>query len=412
MTGGTRLRAVVLGVLRLLDRVLQVLVRPDPRQLAWISDPDHVGNAYHLFRHAVTTRRDLTHVWLVVDDDVRPRIEAAFAAYGGPERGHRLVVRDRHSLAGYLAFVRSRRSFHTHGVYRWTTSAVGRDCVSLWHGMPIKAIGALNTISPNPHPTFGTLHLATSDFYRYVIAAAFDAPVDDVLLSGLPRCDVLHQPHPLAPDAATVRRALGVPVDGRLVLWLPTYRTPGHGVRDSHGIAGFQTFLDDLTADQWRRVDEECARTGSTVLVKPHPTDPLNDVDHDVARELGLRHVRVIASPDWLALGLELYDVLAVTDGLISDLSSVLIDWLPTPRPVGMVGFDPATYTRDVLVPVSTLQDSRRVHDLADDAMLVAFFDRVASGVPVPEDDDDLSTWLYRPDLTDGCETVLRAVDL
>lgn len=412
MSGVRGGRALVLRLLQALDWLLQVVVRPDPRQVAWISEPDYVGNAFHLYRHTITERTGLTHVWLVVDPAVAHRVEADFAAWGGPDRGHRLRVVDRHSLVGYWAFLRSRRSFHTHGVYRWTVSAVGRDCVSLWHGMPIKAIGALNTISPNPYPTHGSLHLATSDFFRYVIAAAFDVPTTNVLLTGLPRCDVLHRPHPTAASGPAVRQALGVPPDARLVLWLPTYRTPGHRTHATRGRVGFQTFLDDLTDEQWRRLDDEAGRTGTAVLVKPHPTDPVNDVDVDLRRDLGLHHVRLVSSPAWLTLGLELYDVLAVTDGLISDLSSVLIDWLPTPRPVGMLGFDPATYTRDVLFDVARLQGSRRVHDLSDDAMLVSYFDHVARGAPVSEDGDAVTEWLYRRDLTHGCETVLDAVGL
>src|SRR5690606_31479328 len=172
---------LALPLLRVLDRIAQLLVPPVPGRIGWVTDPDGIGNAYHLFRHAVTTRRDLHHVWLVVDEAAGRRLQEDFAAFGGLARGHRLDVVARHGLAGYLAYLRCRHVFHTHGVYRWVASALRRDCVSLWHGLPIKAIGALNTITPNPHPTYGTLHVATSDFFRYVIATAFRATPDEVL---------------------------------------------------------------------------------------------------------------------------------------------------------------------------------------------------------------------------------------
>lgn len=398
--------SVVLRVLRWLDALAQLLVPARDDRVAWISDPDYIGNAHHLYRHVVSTRDAVEHVWLITDPSLRERIEADFVRFGGPTRQHRLQVLDRHSLRGYLAFLRCRRVFHTHGVYRWTTTAVRRQCVSLWHGMPIKAIGALNRRSPNPHPTFGTLHVATSHFFRYVIAAAFGARDDEVLLTGLPRCDVLYRPHPAAPDAEQVREALGVDRDRHLVLWLPTYRTPGHRQWANDGVVGFQTFLDDLTDAQWDMVEREARRTGTEVLVKPHPHDPLNESGHRLSHE----HVRLITAQEWTDLELELYDVLAVTDGLISDLSSVLIDWLPTGRPLGMAGFDPETYTRDVLFPVETLHRSARVHDLSDPSVITAFFDAVASGRRSPL--DDTVTWLYPPDLTDGCETVLDAVGM
>ncbi len=397
-------RQVLLPVLRFLDRLVQLVVPADPRRVAWISDPDYIGNAYHLYRHMVTTRRDLHHVWLVVDEAAGRRIEADFARLGGAERGHRLEVVPRHGPRGYLAYLRCRRVFHTHGVYRWVSSAVRRDCVSLWHGMPIKAIGALNTITPNPHPTFGTHHLATSEFFRYVIAAAFRAAPDEVILSGLPRCDVLRAPSPHGPSRAEVCAALGLPADQRLVLWLPTYRSPRRDAATPG--ATVRTFLDDLPRGQWDRVARDAARTGCTVVVKPHPYDPLNEAELDLDRP----HVRFVTAQQWLDTGIELYDALAVMDGLISDVSSVLLDWWPTGRPLGMVGFDPATYTRDVLFDPEVLHASSRTTDLADDAGCADFFDAVAEGRATSSGEDGLSRWLAHPDVVDGCERVLAAV--
>lgn len=400
---------MTLRLLKLFDRVLQLLVPADAARICWISDPDYVGNAHHLYRHVLTARSGFEHVWLVTDRGASKRIRADFERWGAAQRGHRLRVLRRHTAAGYVAYLRSRWVFHTCGVYRWVASAVGRDCVSLWHGMPIKAIGALNTVTPNPYPTYGTLHLATSDFYRYLMAQAFCATTDEVLLTGLPRCDVLHGARPLTTDADQLRAVLGVPPTDRLVLWLPTYRTMrGRRGTGATGGAAARGFLDDLTVEQLHRLDEAAAAAEATVVVKPHPYDPFNDVDHD----LGLCHVRVVRSPEWLATGVELYDALAFADGLVTDISSVLIDWLTTTRPLGMVGFHPDRYTRDVLFDVSVLRTSPRIQDLADPDQLAVFFDRVANGTPVPSEEDDLSAWLYHPDLVEGCERVLAEVGL
>lgn len=399
----------VLPFLRAVDAVLQVVVPPKPTQVAWISVPDYVGNSAHLFRHMVTTRSGYQHVWLVDHEEGRRRIEADVAGFGAalaPSTTVRVV--DRHSARGYWSYLRSRRIFHTHGVYRTTRSAGRRDVVSLWHGMPIKCIGALNTISTNPYPTFGTMHLATSAMFRYVIAAAFPSPMERVLVTGLPRCDVLTTPHPLAPAPEAIRAAVGIPDDRRLVVWMPTYRTSGHMQNATPGIVGFRTFLDDLTDEQWHAVDRLAGEHGCFILVKLHPQDPLNETDYQPSFE----HMRLMRSSEWLATGFELYDMLALSDALISDISSVLLDYLVTDRPMGIIGFDLGTYNRDVVFPVDALLRSSRIHDLSHGDQLEDFFRQVGSGVKVTPEEDDLSLWLSDTAPGTGCETVLTAVGI
>lgn len=409
--GGRRGRPSALDTLLLTaDRVLQRVVPPRDDQVAWLSEPDFVGNAFHLYRHARTTRPHLHHVWLVTGAESADRIAAeladANAASDGP-LGSTTVLR-RHSMRGYWARLRSRRVFHTHGVFPMDR-AFGRDVVSLWHGMPIKAIGALNAVSPNPHPTFGTLHLASSIMFRTVIAAAFRAPLEDVLLTSLPRTDVLVRPHPLGPTCAEVQRALGV--DGPLVLWLPTHRARAAGSGShSDGPSGVASFVDDVEPHLWAWIDEAAAAVGATVVVKLHPDDPLNGVDGVPEAIRRCPQIRLLRSPQWLATGFELYDVLAHADGLVSDISSVVVDFVATDRPVALVGFDEATYDRALLVPVAALHHSRRLHHFASRAVVEDFFDRVVR--QVGPDADDLSSWLADVPAGAGCDTVLGAVGL
>lgn len=394
----------------LVDRCLQLLIRPHGRQVAWVSSPDYVGNSYHLFRHMMATRSGIRHVWLVADEESRLRLQADLESYprsvvdGSPV----LVIR-RHSIRGYLTFLRSQYVFHTHGIYRMTTTALrGRRIVSLWHGMPIKCIGALNTRIADPYPTFGTDHLATSAVFRAIIAAAFRADFDRVILSALPRCDALVAPLDLAPSRDRIRDALQIPPSTNLVMWLPTYRTAAARAHFETGVAGPQTFLDDLDEWQLPALDDIAGRHRCTIVVKLHHDDPLNNVDLD----LQLANVRFMRAAEFLDLGVELYDVLAFADGLITDVSSVIIDFLTTSRPAGVLGFDPATYTRDVVIPPAALINSRRVHDMADREQFADFFSRVESRTAVDDADDDLRHWLQHDAPGHGCETVLDALGL
>lgn len=395
----------MLRLARAADRFLQRVVRPDSDRVAWISDPDHVGNAFHLYRHALTTRPGLHHVWLVVDDVAGRHIVADVEGHGSHiAAGATVRVVHRHRLAGYLAFLRCGLVFHTHGVYPMTTTAHRREIVSLWHGMPIKAIGRLNARTPNPHPTFGTMHLATSEWFRPVIARAFDVDPDAVVVSGLPRCDVLTRPHPLAPSPERLRALVGVERDAPFVLWTPTYRVSS----DRVGGEPARTFLDDLGRDELAGLDRAAGVHGVVVVVKLHPYDPLNQ--RDTCWTAGLDHVRVLRSPELLASGVELYDLLAVADGLLTDVSSVLIDWLVGDRPLGVVGFDPDAYERDMVIAFDEIAASDRIHDIADPADRDDFFAAVATGRSCAVGPGDVAARWYDAPPGRACEAVLSAL--
>ena len=64
--------------------------------------------------------------------------------------------------------------------------------VELWHGMPIKAIGAFDGKSASEVP-FMHYSVATSNFFADIVAKSFYIPRDRVLVTGLPRNEWLFQ---------------------------------------------------------------------------------------------------------------------------------------------------------------------------------------------------------------------------
>ena len=396
------LRAAANLVLGAVDAACQLLVPPAPNRVCYRSLPDYADNAYYVYRHALRTRHGLDHVWLVLDPDVAGRIRREFdeLTRAAGTTGHTLRVLDRRTLRGYWHYLRSRRTFHTHGTYPFARWAPRRDIVCLWHGMPLKCIGALNRTAPNPYPTFGTLHVATSAFFRGIIAAAFRVPLPKVLLCSLPRNDALRPDADRTAAAAAVARVLPLAPGRKLVLWLPTYRAerPDHGRR---------SFLDDLPAGMLAALDAACERHGCAIAVKLHPLDLLNDSPAPA----GLRHVHWIRAADWQRGGVQLYDLVAASDALLSDVSSILVDYLVTGRPIGVVGFDPATYTRELTLPAADLAACTRFRALPTPAAVDAFFADVAAGrAGAPR--DEVAARLYEPFAEPGAAAVLRAVGL
>ena len=411
----------VYAVLRAVDRLLQLLVRPRPDRVAFLSIPDHADNAFHTYRHLATTRSGLELVWLVGDTSMTDRIEAEFArlTVDRPGHGHRLRVVPRRSLRGYLTYLTCRFVFHSQGAYAFSRWAFRRQVVNLWHGMPIKAIGRLNRRTPSIKEAFGTVQVATSHAWRYPIAAAFAADPADVLVTSLPRCDALQFADARSSSVDQVRTTLDVPEHHRLVLWMPTWRVQDgrafvhrglDAIAERRALASTRarSFLDDLPDGTMEALEQACDRHGCTLVVKLHPLDSLNGADVD----LGLTHVQWLTSPALVDHGIHLYDLVAASDALLSDLSSVVIDYLVTGGPIGLLGFVEADYDRDLLFPLSLFRESRRCDDLVDDDAVDAFFRDVAAGRRVDPRTDDLTRVLYETVGTHGAERVVSHVGL
>lgn len=397
-----------------LHALLQRVVPPDHKRVVFTSIPDYTDSSYAVYRHLLRTRRDLHITWIVVNESIGDLIARDFASItadlpGGV--GHRLSVRSRHSWRGYLAYLRAGVTFHTHGVFGFARTDHRRHIVSLWHGMPIKAIGALNEKGNPEHLPHGTVHLATSEAFRYIIAASFTVDPGDVVVTTLPRTDALLAERPPGPSSDEIRELLNLDPSRKLIFWMPTYRTQAN--------AGFvskayrrdvgerpRTFLDDIDDDLLEALDSLAGEHGCQVVIKLHPLDALNHV----TRSVDFDNVRVLTSEEFLESGAQLYDVLAHCDGLLSDLSSVLIDFLPTGRPIGLIGLPLEIYERNLLLPLNLFTQSPRFAHLLETTDIAEFMASVSEGRRLP--DDSFTRLLHDHHELPGSERVLNEAGL
>jgi len=404
----TSTKRLIYKALEMVDRIFQVCIPCTSNRVIYASTPDYADNAYFQYRYLALHRDGLEHIWLIYGGkDLATRIELEFTELQrlSGNYNNRLRVVSRRSLSGYYCYLSSRVAFHTHGLYAFSRWQWRRHNVCLWHGMPIKSIGKMNTFTPNPFPTHGTLHLATSSFFRYIIASVFEVSPKRVMLSGLPRCDVLSYPALRMHSESTIRETLGVGSDQRLVFWMPTYRTE----RVQLSSAGsYRSFLDDMHGVSLADIDAAAGRNGCVVVIKLHPYDGLNQEQLPVE----FNNLRFVTADQWNATGIPLYECLAIVDGLMSDVSSVLIDYLVTQRPIGIVGFKPETYTRDVLFSPNMLFASVLCSQVIDIQSLDNYMSAVAQREPIRVPANDISH-VFNENLTEvAAEAIAQELSL
>jgi CDP-glycerol glycerophosphotransferase (TagB/SpsB family)/glycerophosphoryl diester phosphodiesterase len=220
--------------------------------------------------------------------------------------------------------------------------------VNLWHGVPLKKIECDIEQADHPivrarrgsrrerlaarllRPQFTERYdrvLATAGALVPRFAGAFDVRPDQVLVAGYPRNDPLRRrgPAPLLADAdrAVCAELAGERARGRRVLlYMPTFRDWNNGP-------------DRRLPLDWAALDAALARHGGVLYCKLHPNDRSSLPALD-----GCPRVRLLPG------SADVYPLLAHTDALISDYSSIFFDYLLVDRPILFYAYDLEEYQR------------------------------------------------------------------
>lgn len=227
-----------------------------------------------------------------------------------------------------------------------------RLIVNLWHGIPLKGIlhTGWNTLSRRQARTlsaqarFDSAVIASSAIDRLAMAASMRVPLRDVWVTGLPRNDWLLAPEDTLPDdVRSALERLRAELGGRrLVLYAPTFRDTG---------SGLYSFLDEERA----ALAHLLASHNAVLGVRTH-------MNEDGAATL-------VSEPWALDLAVSRYPqtqaVLRAADTLISDYSSIWIDYLLLDRPIIGLVHDLEAYraSRNLLYNIEDVYGGPLVRD-------------------------------------------------
>lgn len=315
--------AVVLTTLRVVLRALSRVV-PQSRSVVVAAFPETEGNGVETAR-ALLRRYPGTVVWMREAGEL-PRDVAALVEEG-------LVLVPKASLAGLWAYLRAEAVLFTHGLYGSPRPVRRKPVVNLWHGDGPKDIRPGKNVGAE---ILSTYLVGSSALFSRFKAEANGVPGEDVLLTGNPRTDQFWR----EPDTESLA-ALGI--RGPFVLWMPTFRRPGAvgATRTDASLAG-GSFAEGPEVDALRA---GLAARGIQLVVKPHPMDSEQPAGTGMV---------VVTDADLRRAGVTLYELLGASTGLVTDYSSVWVDYLLLDRPMAFHVHDRGTYQR-ALFPADVL---------------------------------------------------------
>jgi len=227
-------------------------------------------------------------------------------------------------------FLRSKLVFTSTELYGMPSPLGDRIIINLWHGEGPKG-GEFFPFRKDHRPSSNYL-VGTSTLLRLDRAKQAGVSADSVLMTGMPRVDLLKSRR----SRGTLAR-LGLEGELPIVLWMPTFRR----ARSPQGKLAW-TDTTEFGAEMWSNLinskEFEEFATESTdfqFIAKTH------HLDFDVSE---YRKFRTLTDLDLLRSGITVNELLSQSSILITDYSSVWLEYLYLNRPIGFFIPDEAEY--------------------------------------------------------------------
>lgn len=220
----------------------------------------------------------------------------------------------------------------------------GQVRIQLWHGCGPKA--EKFPIRQEKHYEYMPV---TSKFYAESCIQVFGLNISQILVVGLPKEDWIL--HPIR----DWKEKFGVPKGKKYVFWLPTFRNTFDALcrfntNINDGINGLPLFksLDDI-----KEMDLYLREMDVVLVIKLHPLQKEeNDFNSDF-----FTNVIFIKNYEMSRRMVHINELLGEADALISDYSSVVVDYLILDRPIGIVLSDLQEFKKNRGVCIDSQDD-------------------------------------------------------
>ncbi len=281
-------------------------------------------NSKYFFLHVAQQVGGIQPIWIAKDESLASLLRAQnYNAYSV------------HSLRGIYYSLRARYTFVDAFMTREHWRLSGRSTiVQLWHGKGMKKTGHDSPYSlksrswfaePNLFVQFSKL-VASSPYTAKLMASTFKKNLDDIIITGLPRNDILFRDI----SGAEIDRHPGltnllkeIPPATRTILYAPTFRPNGTNPIDQLDLPELNNFF---------------ASANEHLIISLHPKFARKDSVSVVTYS----HIHFIDA------GYDIYPLLKQIDVLITDYSSLYVDFLLLDRPIIFFTYDLDTYKIDM----------------------------------------------------------------
>lgn len=264
-------------------------------------------------------------VWMVED----PKAFKGYPNTKFESRYHKIV-----KIRADYYYARAQFSFYTHMTSSVPFNRKGQTKVFIGHGCAIKGKKGENIVKWNDFD-YG---IAIGKGAIETQAQYVGCPVEKLVPLGLPRNDLL-----IKHTGDGIENPFVIGKDfNKVILWMPTFRESTYkSLSETHCATDTGLPLYD-SKEKVSKLNAFLRENHCAVILKIHRLQK--------QKELFKQHfsnIIIIDNKDVEHIGKQLYEVIGYSDALLTDYSSVSIDYLLIDKPIGYILSDVNSYTED-----------------------------------------------------------------
>ena len=236
------------------------------------------------------------------------------------------------ATAGYFFYTN-----HTADLNRYACS--GQTVINLWHGCGYKGAALENKNIPRSN-TMGKFDyaLVPGPVFVQTKSVYWQCPKEKILPLGYPRYDWMLDPSNRRDEI--MQKLLGTDAKNKkLIIWMPTFRKSslqGYAEGEIQLPYELPAVPGEETMDE---LDRLCGEAGVLLLIKKHPLQ--TGWEEKTKR---FANIRYVTDEQFKKTDIPMYRLVGVCDGLISDYSSIAVDFMLLDRPLAFILTDYEEY--------------------------------------------------------------------
>lgn len=233
-----------------------------------------------------------------------------------------------------ILFSQCKYHFFSHRNFARIEPKKGQVFFNLTHGLSIKN----STGKHNTNVLKCNYILVTSEFTGKLRVKSYQGGEDKLKIFGFPRNSFFFYNNDCLNSLNIDKKKYK-----KVIIWMPTFRRQKSSSRNDSGTKS-ETDLPILKNDKdITKLNIHLCEKEILLIIKPHPAQDMkfyNDISSD--------NIITINNEVLLEQGIELYELLGECDALITDYSSVYLDYLITNKPIGFTIDDVSDYAKNL----------------------------------------------------------------
>lgn len=367
------------------------LIRIRENRIVFMSSPDYSDNGRVLSEY-LDDKYEI--IWLVDNPSSFAKFEkpnVRFVQASGRYHGYLTIKALYYANSANIVFF-------THGFSKIYKKRNNRPLmINLWHGCGYKDNVRKKIRNFDYVLVPGNIFIETKSVF-------FSCPKEKILVLGYPRYDLFKNKSKKAEEF--ISNHISKREADKTIIWMPTFRKGRHHMPENKIISDFD--LPVLSSiDEMHELDKRCRLAKTLIIIKKHR----HQEDYK-AQNVAFSNILFITDEILNSEDIQLYEILPLTDALITDYSSVAIDYLLLDKPIGFTLDDFEKYINIrgfVFDDPKQYMPGQHIYNLDD---LFDFINNVSSGIDAYKLERKKIKALTHNETENNCDRICRFFNL